>query len=507
MSFFCDFKGLTILAAILLILGLSTVNIAQEAQDMENEPVQLTAVEQKMLQKISVDFRETPIDDVIRALAKQADLDIVKGPDITGNVTATLTDVPLEEAMNQILTAYGCGYVASANMIRIVPASQLTEETERTVSKIYRITYADVKQVEQALTKVISKRGSIASSPGSSNIIVTDTESKIKAIDEFIQEIDRVTPQILVEVRIFDLKNTDELELGVEWRSGRNSGYGSGRATGIGSLDTTGGPVSGNLTNSDPSITGIFDSTIQQVGSTGVLDFGILTEHFDLDVLLNAIQQQDSAKLLANPRIMVLDNETASFKAIEEIPYQRLQQGGYQSFGTTEFKEVGVELEVTPHLATDGLIRLHIVPVFSVQVDSVEITTIGTGGASITSPQPVVDKREADTITLVRDGQTVVIGGLRKQTVNQLISKIPLLGDIPLIGWIFRYEGEETVNSELVVFITPRIIEEPILTETESRYLEDTDIGSPVSPTTRIDPATRGFKNTKMEGEAGEMME
>jgi type IV pilus assembly protein PilQ len=496
---FCNYKGPTILAALLLIWGLNTVT-GQDAQEMESEPIALTNVEQKMMQKISVDFRETPIDDVIRVLAKQADLDIVKGPDITGNVTATLTDVPLEEAMNQILTAYGCGYVASENMIRIVPASQLTEETERTVSKIYRITYADVKQVEQALTKVISKRGSIASSLGSSNIIVTDTESKIKAIDEFVQEIDRVTPQILVEVRIYDVKNTDELEFGFEWRAGRNSGYGSGRATGIGSTSTTGGPVTGTLTNSDPSITGLFESTTQQVGSTGALDLGILTQHADLDLLFSAIQQQDAAKLLANPRIIVLDNETASFKAIEEIPYQRLQQGGYQSFGTTEFKEVGVELEVTPHLATNGLIRLHIIPVFSVQVDSVEITTIGTGGASITSPQPVVDKREANTIALVRDGQTVVIGGLRKQTVNQLVSKVPVLGNIPLLGWLFSFEGEETVNSELVVFITPRIIEEPVLTEAETKFLESTDVVSPTPPTARIDPATREvgtFKNNR----------
>ena len=485
---FCDCKGLTMLAALLLILGLSVSSPGQDAQEMEGEPIELTTVEEKMLQKISVDFRETPIDDVIRALAKQADLDIVKGPDITGNVTATLTDVPLEEAMNQILTAYGCGYVASENMIRIVPASQLTEEAERTTSKIYRITYADVKQVEQALTKVISKRGSIASSLGSSNIIVTDTESKIMAIDAFVEEIDRVTPQILVEVRIYDVKNTDELELGFEWSAGRNTGFGTQAA---------GGPVTG-FSRSDPSINGTFNSTTQQVGSTGTLDFGVLDKHMDLNILFSAIQQQDAAKLLANPRIMVLDNETATFKAIEEIPYQRLQQGGYQSFGTTEFKEVGVELEVTPHLATNGLIRLHIIPVFSVQVGTVEITSIGTGGASITSPQPVVDKREADTIALVRDGQTVVIGGLRKQTINQLISKVPVLSNIPLLGWLFTFEGEETVNNELVVFITPRIIEEPVLTELETQFLESTDVVSPTPPEARIDPATRevsDFKN------------
>jgi type IV pilus assembly protein PilQ len=498
---FCNREHFRLLAVIFLLLDVCAVTVAQETQEQEKV---LTPVQKKMMQNISVDFRDTPIDDVIRILAKQADLDIVKGPDVTGNVTATLTDVPLEEAMNQILAAYGYGYVASANMIRIVPVSQLTEETERTVSKIYRIVYADVKQVEQALTKVVSKRGYIAASPGSSNIIVTDTESNIKAIDQFIAEIDRVTPQILVEVRIYDIKNTDEIELGTEWRSGRNTGFGTGRATGIGSTSPTGGPVSGNLTNSDPSVNGIFESTIQQVGSTGVLDFGILTEHTDLQMLFAAIQQQDAAKLLANPRIMVLDNELASFKAIEEIPYQQLQQGGYQSFGTTEFKEVGVELSVTPHLATDGLIRLHIKPVFSIQVDTVELTTIGLGGAQITSPEPVVDKREADTIALVKDGETVVIGGLRKQTVNQLITKIPLLGDLPLLGWIFRYQGEETVTSELVVFITPRIVESPVLTELEKKNLEDTNIIAPTSPTTLVDPATKKFRSMEKEKQEGQ---
>jgi type II secretory pathway component GspD/PulD (secretin) len=223
-----------------------------------------------------------------------------------------------------------------------------------------------------------------------------------------------------------------------------------------------------------------------------------------LQMLFAAIQQQDAAKLLANPRIMVLDNELASFKAIEEIPYQQLQQGGYQSFGTTEIKEVGVELSVTPHLATDGLIRLHIKPVFSIQVDTVELTTIGLGGAQITSPEPVVDKREADTIALVKDGETVVIGGLRKQTVNQLITKIPLLGDLPLLGWIFRYQGEETVTSELVVFITPRIVESPVLTELEKKNLEDTNIIAPTSPTTLVDPATKKFRSMEKEKQEGQ---
>ncbi|MHC4751567.1 MAG: secretin N-terminal domain-containing protein [Planctomycetota bacterium] len=470
MKHYCESRQLKMLVALLFILGFCAVGIAQDAEGPPEEEKVLTDVEQKMLKKISVEFRETPIDDVITSITKQVDLDIVKGPEVTGNVTATLTDVPLEEALGQILAAYGYGYMSSENMIRIVPASQLTEETEKLVSKIYRIVYADVTEVEKVLAKAISKRGSISASPGTSNIMVTDTESKMAAIDIFIEEMDRRTPQILVEARIYDVKNTDELELGIEWRAGRNTGYGDGRADGIGTLSTTGGPVNTTLTNSDPFLAGTFDSEIKTVASMGTFDWGIITQHADIDILMTAIQQQDAAKLLANPRIMVLDNEQASFKAIEEIPYQQLQQGGYQSFGTTEFKEVGVELRVTPHLAKDGMIRLSVTPIFSVFVRNIPITTLGTGGSAITSPQPVIDKREATTIALVKDGDTIVIAGLQKQTVNTLQSKIPMLGDLPLLGALFRYEGEETVNSELVVFITPRVIEEPVLTETETKY-------------------------------------
>lgn len=489
---YCESKQLKVLAVLTVILGLCAVSFTQDAARPAAEERVPTAVDQKMEKKISVEFRDTPIDDVIRTIAKQVDLDIVKGPDVTGNVTASLTDVPLQEALSHILSAYGAGYVASENMIRIVPASQLTEETEKTVSRVYRIVYADVAEVEKALTKVISKRGVISSSPGTSNIMITDTESKIAAIDAYIEEIDRRTAQILVEARIYDVSNTDSLDLGVKWRAGRNTGYGTGRATGIGTLSTVGGPVSGTLTNNNPFVTGNFESTTgKATGTTGTLDFGFITKHADIDMIMTAAREKGGAKLLANPRILVLDNEKATFKAVREIPYQQLQQGGYQSYGTTEFKEVGVELQVTPHLAKDGMIRLRIVPVFSVYVRDVDLQLTGT---SITMPQPVVDTREADTIALVQDGDTVVIGGLRKEEVTQEISKIPLLSDIPLLGALFKFQGENTVNSELVVFITPRLIEESVLTESEAEHLRQTEIPSPKPPSTKIDPSTRELR-------------
>ena len=491
---FGESKKLVILAALLLFFGYCVNGMAAEAANPQNQDEKpMTVIEQKLQQKIDLNFRDAPIDDILRSISEQVNLNIVKSPEITKTVTVSVTQVPLGEALNQILTAYDCGYVASENIIRIVPASQLTQETERTVSRTFRINYANVKDVEQALTKIISNRGSIAAIVGTSNIFVTDTESKIKAIDEFLKEIDRPTPLIKVEVRIYDLKNTSALDLGVEWFAGRNSGLGT---------QTTGGPITG-FSRTDPYITGTFQTTTatKKVGSTGILDWGIITEHFDMDVLFTAIQQQESAKLLANPSIIVLDNETASFKSVEEIPYQQLQQGGYQSFGTTEFKDVGVELQVTPHLANDidNTIRLHILPVFSVQTSSVDITTVGTGGATITMPEPVVDKREADTVAMVKSGQTIVIAGLQKQTVNKSKTKIPLLGDIPVLGWIFTYEGEENINSELVVFITPKLVEQPEMSDIEKQYLQGTNMAHPMSPETNLDMGT-GELNTGNKG-------
>ncbi len=487
---FRESRKVLVLLTMFLITSYCAIGMAAESDDAQAKLP--TEIEQKMQQKITLNFPDDqPIGVILNAISQQVDLNIVKSPEITKTVSVTIDNVPLGEALNQILISCDCGYVASENVIRIVPSSQLTQETERTQSKIYRIWYANVKDVETALTKILSSRGSIASSAGTSNIIVTDTESKIKAIDEFLQEIDRPTPEILVEARIYDVTNTDGLDLGIEWTMRRNTGYGTGYPaadTTTGSV--TGGPITG-MSNSNPYLNSVFNSSTNLAqGATGTMNFGFLDEHVNIDVLMSAQRIKDSSKLLANPRILVLDNETAKFKAIREIPYQEIQQGGYQSFGTTEFKEVGVELEVTPKLTKDGKIKLHIKPVFSVQSGSVPMTL---AGVELTMLQPIVDKREADTIALVQGGDTVVIGGLRKQEVVIEKSKIPLLGDIPLLGALFRFEGEQTVNSELIVFITPKVIEQSVLSDIEKKQLESTEMAHPIDPVTLIDPATREF--------------
>jgi type IV pilus assembly protein PilQ len=468
-------RRIELLAIFLLVTVVCVAASAENGGEEAEKKAVLTALEQRLQKKITVDFRETPIDDVIRVIARQADTDIVKSPKVTGNVTATLTDVPLEEALRHILAAHGYAYVGSETMMRIVPAGEVTEEIENVVNKVYRITYADVIAVESALQKFISKRGSISSNPGTSNIIITDVESKIRAIDTFIAEIDRITPQILVEARIYDVASADNLDLGFEWSVGRRTIYG-GSGTGDLSGDASG--------RTEPFVTGELMSGISQTPDTdGLIRFGILNDNIDIDVLFSAAQEEICATLLASPRVLVLDNEEATFKIVEEIPFQELTQtAGGGNIGTTDFKEVGVELYVRPHVAREGKIRLDIRPKFSTQTDTVSIVIPIPGSLPITSPQPVIANREADTRVLINDGQTVVLGGLRQKKTIQETSKIPLLGDLPALGGLFRFEGEEVISSELLVFITPRVIEEPTLSDSEAKRYEATEIEPKTCP-------------------------
>jgi type IV pilus assembly protein PilQ len=446
------------------------------------KPELLSPVQQRMQQEISLDFKDTLIDDVLMIMAKQADVDIIKSPKVEGTVTATLTDVPLAEALTSILEAHGYAYVTTDNIIRVVPKDEIFDVREKLVSRVFRITYANVKDVENALKQFISDRGAISANPGTSNIIVTDTESKVKAINSFIEEIDRVTPQILVEAQIYDVTSTDNLDLGVKWQAGTPTDFGAPTTNQTWGNDFgTVGNILGGIT--DTAIGSAFNSGINKADTSGLLRLGVLNDSIHVDAALFAAQDDVRAKLLANPRVLVLDNEEAEIKIVEEIPYQQLTQSteGGQAVGTTEFRDVGVELRVTPHLTREGLIHLQLNPKFSTITGSVNIVS---GGDNI--PQPVVATRETTTTALIKDGQTVVIGGLKKQKKIQETSKIPLLGDLPLLGALFRFEGESTVNSELVVFITPHVIEQPKLSDEEQRYLADSVYVSPNLPETKL---------------------
>jgi type IV pilus assembly protein PilQ len=453
-------RGIGVLAIIVLIAAVCTTAMAEDPNSDEAKEV-LTSLEQRMQQRIDIVFSETEIDQVLQVIGKKAGLNIIKSPRVEGFVTAALTDVPLEEALKNILTAHGYGYVVDENIVRVAPLDELGPMAEKLVSRIYRITYADVAVVEATLKKFVSGQGVVAASPASSNIIVTDTESKIKAIDTFIEEIDRITEQILVEVRIYDITSRDTLDLGIEWQAGR--------------VTTIGSALGSNPTgDSEPYTIGTFSADTAKTASTfdGNLRLGWLTGDVDIDMILRAQKEKADAKLLA------------IFDIVTEIPYAEASFTSTTVTETIKFKEVGVKLEVVPHVTRDGMIRLQVAPVFSVVLREESFST---------SDVPVVDRRTMSTITLVPTGKTVVLGGLRKKDVSKQLNKIPYLGDIPVVGNLFKFVGENTQINELVIFITPRIMPQDIdLSPSEQDALDLTVFPGPKADDTRAEKKAQG---------------
>jgi type IV pilus assembly protein PilQ len=443
-----------------------------------------------------------PIETVLLALADQAKVDIVKSPRVTGSVTVKLTGVPLEEALTNILAAHDFTFIATSRMIRVVPLPEVVAVREPLDTRIYQISFADANEVAVALAGFVSEQGKIALNKGTSHLVVTDVENRIKVIDEFIRQIERPTPQILVEVQIYDITTNEGFELETNWSAGRNTplkttehvnkkidtdlpaettvfdehveGFYSDADEGPGFIDTHSETSIPRETFSEtdtqswttrrrkPFVGASFDA---QTG--GTLRFSLLNDAVDIELALRALSKEVESKLLANPRVLVLDNETADFEIVREIPYRELMQVERAAGITyTAFKNVGIRLKVTPHIAAGGMIKLHITPEFGILVGQ------NADGA------PTVDTRRADTIAMIKDGQTVVIGGLRKRETIKAVSKVPVLGDMPLLGGLFKGETESVQVNEMVVFITSRIVTEPTLSDIEQRQLRTSELST-----------------------------
>jgi type IV pilus assembly protein PilQ len=459
-----------------------------EATDKKETKEAMTDLERRMKKVVCIDVNEVPIATVIRQLSDQVDVDLIMSPKVTGNVTVSLTEVSLEEALRSILDVHGAAFIPGENIIRIVPREELPEINERLVTETFEIIYAGVDQVVKALEKFKSAQGSVSSIEGTSYIIVTDTEGKIREVTALLAKIDHIIPQVLVEVRIYDITSKDNLDLGIKWRAGRRTNPGtlgvSGNIINDDIVVEKGGADTFVSSITDPAVTAGFEGTTSKTADAtlGFLRFGVLNEHLNIDAQLRAENEVIDAKLLANPRILVVDNAEATFDIVTEQPYVEKTITSGSVTESVKFKPVGVKLVVKPHVARDGMLRLTIAPEFSVLVQRVTVSS---------SDVPVVDTRKVSTVALVKDGQAVVLGGLRKKETSQQVNKVPVLGDIPILGHLFRFEGEATVNTELVVFITPRIIMDPSLSEHEQEALEVTKFNGPRPATTKAEAAMK----------------
>jgi general secretion pathway protein D len=301
----------------------------------------------------------------------------------------------------------------------------------------FRTQYIPVRAAEQALTAVLSKDGRVGVMEDEDRLVVTDYTENLAMIEKVLARVDQPRPQVRITALIYDISLQDIEQLGLNWNKiGYRSSDNSGFAVGI-------QPIAAVPLEFETS------TTVAAVEGATVA-FGALSRHFDINGVLLALQRANDARLLADPNVLVLENEEAVFKSVREIPIQQLtetQQGG--NIGTTAFKEAGITLTVVPKIAYDGTISMEVAPEFSrlVGFDS--------------SGQPIIDTRQAKSTLRVANRQTVVIGGLRQRDDIGEFNAIPYLGDMKLLGRLFRARDTTVRESELVVFIMPEIVECP----------------------------------------------
>ena len=393
---------------------------------------------------VTVDFREADIRNVLRILAYKSGVNIVAGPEVVGLVTIQLTDVPWQQALDVILSTYGYGYDQRGKIITVTSIenlkkrredAQLLSDQEPLMTKTFLLNYAKASEVIASVEKMKTSRGSVNFDERTNAIIVRDIPGNIELIGNVIDTLDATTPQVLIEAKIVETTLNNSENLGVDWVV---------QAGASGTKRPTTYPFT-NITDNKYIIDN-FPGADETEFIYGTLDFS------KVQAVLELLRTRTDTNILSNPRIVTLDNKKASIVVGSQYPIPsyvyneeqaRLQVNGF------EYKDIGVIFDVTPHVNNAGLVTLDINPRVTDILDFVTVEN---------TQLPRLSNESATTRVMIKDGETLVIAGLIKDKVTDVKKKIPLLGDIPLLGLIFQKSEKEIVKTDLLIFLTPHII-------------------------------------------------
>ena len=381
----------------------------------------------------TVDLVDTPVSEALRGLAYQGGVDMILAEGLDRKVSVHLENASWAEAFEAILDAAHLVSEWEGRRVRILTPEQLKTQREAVDSLERQSPQTEVhvlhnllaEDAKDTLETIISGDGKMGIDKELNAVVVTDTSSRLRAVRHAVASLDQTPPQVMIEAMIIDVVLTDALSYGWDWTVMKQVGDTMNWAqrltvgAGLNAAAAPGGRIGFGLTRRDWTINGVWDF----------------------------IETHDNTKVLANPKILAVNNREASIEIIEEIPYQELTQtsdGG--QIGTTAFKEVGVKLVGTPRIAADGTIHLDL-----------RAEQSNPTGAAI-NQIPVIQTRKASTVMTVQSGQTIVIGGLRRRREITNEDKMPLIGDIPGLGGLFRRVVTTEVDTELVIFITPHVV-------------------------------------------------
>jgi len=418
-------------------------------------------------EKLSLNFQNVEVRAVLNVIADFTDLNIITSDTVAGSITLRLKDVPWDQALDIILQTRGLDMRKSGNVIWIAPRDELAtreklqleaqsqiNELEQTRTEAFQMNYqkaADVqKLLSDATQRMLSKRGSAVVDARTNTLFVQDVPSRLEEVRKLIARIDVPVRQVMIEARIVEANVDYNKALGVRWggasRRGNWSVYGKDGATSFdddGRVLLPGTDTFGNYTLEDGTAYVPFVD-MGVANSTSGIGIGFLTDNITLDLQLSAMEATGNGEIISQPKVVTSDKETAKILKGQEVPYQEASSSGAT---TTAFKEAALSLEVTPQITPDNRIIME-----------VKVTKDAPNFQAALNGVPPINKNEVNAKVLVNDGETIVIGGVFENTQTKATEKVPFLGDLPFVGRMFRRDIVQDEKTELLVFITPRIM-------------------------------------------------
>ena len=496
-------KNLVCIVLIFLLMPFTVVAAQEDMAAGEKVPAreQVEAFETTESGYVSMDFKNADIRSVLRLLSYKSGMNIVAGPEVQGLITIRLTNVLWQEALEVILKTYGYGYEKQGNIITAMPMDELAERTKAykdlgeivpLTTKVFLLQYLDAGDVGKVLSEQLSPRGKITvlkvkgqtgwsfsdeqfgrkermDIPGdekvrSKTLIISDIPSSLEKLEKVIAEIDIRPRQILIEAKLMEVNHDKLKDLGIDWGTG-SSGAESDAVTGVAvNKKSKGGGTKINAATmgaqmlTSQVVPSVF--TPKATGIDGALDYDTGLELIfkkltgtEFEIIIHALEEDVDTNTLSAPRIVTLNNQEAAILVGRKYPIIKEEieatQAAVKTHSLEEWLNYGIQLNVVPQICGVNEINMIVHPSIT--------SLVGTlGGEDVA--YPILDIREAETQILMRDGETVVIGGLLKDVVREGVYKIPFLGDIPLLGLLFQRKTYGTEKIDLLIFITAHII-------------------------------------------------
>lgn len=412
---------------------------------------------------ISLDFQDVPVRQVLQIIAKVNGFNLVTTDTVTGNVSISLTGVPWDQALDMILKIKGLDKRQEGNILLIAPSEELSQrETQKLqsdqqvaqlaplASASITVNYAKAAELSQILKAeegaggILTERGTVTVDSRTNTILVRDTQASIDEARRVIESLDIPVKQVLIESRMVTVRDNVDEQLGVRWGfSDRQDDNGvSGSLSGADTI------ASGNV----PALGDRLNVNLPVASAAGSIGFQIasLADGTILDLELSALESENKGEIIASPRITVANQQEAYIEQGTEIPYSQATSSGATS---VEFKKAVLSLKVTPHITPDNRIILDLIVTQDTRGETVQTAT----GDAV-----AIDTQEIKTQVLVENGETIVLGGIFQQVNSNDVSKVPLFGDLPVVGALFRNSSTVYQKRELLIFVTPKIVTEAL---------------------------------------------